>query len=429
VKLKGFASWFAGAAVVMLGVGGIAKLFDLPAFVGTLSAWRFLPVWSHSIIAMLVPVCETALAGAWFLSGRRDVVVWMALALYVTFSGALTVHYVVDKAETCGCLGKISLYYRSLDGFGSHMARNGLAIAALAGWVALNGRAGRRDRRAGVPNHPEPAGPLAGPPAGPPDRGTAPPAAAGPRGFTLVEMLIVILVAGVIMSLTLPALFKTRVHSKTTISLNKLQQHASIMQLYCNDFKGLYPYFGDPAAGKVILKCRTLGIDETDRYFEAWNQWHIGMIDSYYTGVSLRIFTSPFLPTPADSLPTSLIRGSHYLQPCVFIADPDFFTRDKWELPPLQLRAVADSETLFPSDKALTASFDVSDRMRLSGDRTIHAAFCDGHARAVPPELAAVTFYRGDGRNYEALGGHPAGIMGPPMTHTLGGVRGRDLGE
>lgn len=67
---------------------------------------------------------------------------------------------------------------------------------------------------------------------------------AGFRGFTLVELLVVIGIIAVLLSLLLPALGRVRAQGVRTECLSNLRQVLNATVMYAADNKGYYPYRG-----------------------------------------------------------------------------------------------------------------------------------------------------------------------------------------
>ena len=95
--------------------------------------------------------------------------------------------------------------------------------------------------------------------------------ACGIRGFTLVELLVVIGIIAVLISMLLPALQKARHAAGVTQCLSNIRQVGMMLQLYANDNKDYallgyrsLPYTGSESqssgAGKTIGGlCQTSG--------------------------------------------------------------------------------------------------------------------------------------------------------------------------
>lgn len=70
----------------------------------------------------------------------------------------------------------------------------------------------------------------------------------GPRGFTLVELLVVIAVIALLVGILVPALAAGREASRAVACLSNLRQGWTVCRLYADDHKGLSPALGRPYA-------------------------------------------------------------------------------------------------------------------------------------------------------------------------------------
>jgi prepilin-type N-terminal cleavage/methylation domain-containing protein/prepilin-type processing-associated H-X9-DG protein len=77
------------------------------------------------------------------------------------------------------------------------------------------------------------------------------------KGFTLVELLVVISVMAVLMAILMPVLARARQQGKSVVCLSNLRQLAIAAELYCNSNDGSYPiaYMYERRGSEFISYC------------------------------------------------------------------------------------------------------------------------------------------------------------------------------
>jgi hypothetical protein len=66
----------------------------------------------------------------------------------------------------------------------------------------------------------------------------------GPKGFTLLEVLVMVATVALLLSLTLPMLARSRDQARQTADTAVVRNSATVTLVYANDFKEAFPFFG-----------------------------------------------------------------------------------------------------------------------------------------------------------------------------------------
>jgi prepilin-type N-terminal cleavage/methylation domain-containing protein len=242
----------------------------------------------------------------------------------------------------------------------------------------------------------------------------------GTRGFTLIELILVVALVVVLVALVSPMLTRVRYGARESVSLSNLRQHSASVASYCGDFADQFPYFTDPGATFSVVRCVSADVSATCRYFGASSYWWLGMADGYYDGN----WRSPSFASPLN--PNSRTAPAYALA-CTMLAAPEYFDPQTRMPPPSQLRSVKASEVVFPALKGELVDGSSFDPGLLNGGREVnpfHAAFVDGHARRHRASDLLPQMQTGDGP-YPEYGADFPWVYA--ATHTLNGVRGRDV--
>lgn len=237
------------------------------------------------------------------------------------------------------------------------------------------------------------------------------------RGFSVIELVLVVLLVAVLVSLLIPALGRTRLQARITKSQANAASHAKILTQYTADYRDLFPYFTDPNATKSVVRPSGRDIAVPGEYFDAFALWHIALADQYYAGLP----SSPVFLDPVD--PAALL----YYYPCCFIARPEYWDPRQRLNGNVQWRPTRAADVLYPSQKSLISG-DFFDTNGLAASRSSFVGFPPSTDRIV---LGAVDGHAAAFRR-DALGPlSPFESVGRPVLqsrlHTLLGTRGRDF--
>lgn len=237
------------------------------------------------------------------------------------------------------------------------------------------------------------------------------------------------LLIGILMSLLLPALGKTRDHARAIMSVSQLRGHGQIMSMYVGDWDDAWPWFTDPEATKTVIRCQERETSIEIRYFQSGNWWNYALADGYYEGnYDDESFYPPGMP---ESVATLGVRGgpTPYAYGCAFIARPEFWHPES-RTGPNQWGYTRASEVLYPAKKVLLISdWPMITKLQdiiLPPLHTItiptEMCFVDGSAVSLPVAELKPGYEMGDGpfQGFVHLADYPF------SAHTLGGVRGRD---
>lgn len=230
----------------------------------------------------------------------------------------------------------------------------------------------------------------------------------GAGAFTVPEILVSICIMAILLSLTLPVIAGARKAGRRSATESTLRQHLAIFELYVQDYRQFYPWFGSPTDGLLTIQL-PLSAPVRFPYFFLSELWPLPMAD-YYGGL---------LRHPSQSYP-GRSGGSLYMYSCAMMADPAFWnlrtrgTPDQW-------RATKPSEVIYPSRKALlVAAIDTQPFPRQVVDG-VTFGFCDGSVKFALKSELAEPIGPGDGPHAGVC--HVRGYYGLDTTN---GVRGWD---
>lgn len=377
----------------LFAAAGFAKFLDLAEFESQLAGWSLFENKSLRAAAVLgVPLIEIATFGLFAcLPGKRRLAALVMIGLLAVFSVGYLVEANLAGDPDCACFGLLARHFAFQQDARWVIGRN-LLLALPPVFLLVWGRRFPRSVPASFPE------------------------VRGARGFSLVELLVVIAVVAGVLAILFPALRHARRAGRESASLNNLRQHAGVFLTYGQDHREMFPYFTVPLPGPSSPIEMPDGRVRRMGYFSAFYMWPYALSRGYYGGnVGQGCFRTPFR--------AEIPQGSFdYLYPCVFIADPTYWRYETRMLPPSQLRAVRWGEVGYPSAKVLISDVGVSEA---SGRRQGAAGCVDGHAEIVARSRMTRQYPTGDAIDGFEYGRH-AGFQHDFM-HTFGGVAERDF--
>lgn len=277
--------------------------------------------------------------------------------------------------------------------------------------------------------------------------GSAQKSSGGRRGFTLIEVLVVIGVIAVLVALLLPALRGARGAAMQTVALANVRSVGQVMAVYGGEhdrhpYRGLgeYPsrlteifegFEPQPGVAMYLWYPRGVLIGTSGHFEQAW-LWPSIVLDLEDWPEHWETWVSPSkdrpLPTHADfefseNNPVADQISVRYSN--AFVARPEFFGERRGSDPAAWdrlLRPTRPSEVRYPSAKVMLWDNDLSYRTdkvleRVEGvlDAQTPMAFADGHGAVRNPAEAS-----------EHAGNPLADGGGKRLADTKDGVLGRD---
>ncbi len=378
-----------GCAMAALGMAGIFKLTGIAQFEASLTSWGIESQALRQCIAVAIPVVEIGLSLAWLLNVRRASAAVAAATAIGLYTMAYAWLWSLGKPPECNCFGA---YLRFQDA----LAAAPWVICRNIAWLGAIGLSWRKTRHGGSPSTQVPR--------------TSESALSSLRGFTLVELLLVITIICMIAALLSPVLNRARNAAGQTKVLATLGSHGKVLLSYTSDHKDFLPAFTDPKATFTVLYVDDRPV--TLRYFDSYWSWHLALAE--------RTFGLPWRSESFYESQETASLGTSIWYSCSFGADPSFWNYDG-RTGPTQWRATRLAETLFHSQKSLLFASQRWTSQAAESSKSAPLSFCDGSAENVPSSKLVQGYLNGTGTWTGSTLTYPF-----PGMVTVDGVRGRD---
>jgi prepilin-type N-terminal cleavage/methylation domain-containing protein len=230
-------------------------------------------------------------------------------------------------------------------------------------------------------------------------------------GFTILEMLLVIVIVAVLMSLLVVGLRGSRSAGRAAVTLSNLRQHAQVFSMYGESWDDAFPHFAETDRYTTITEFERLGVTLELPYFGQFFAWSWFLADDWYQGQ----FSHGSFADPSSEARTVY---SDYYYGCCFVAGPEYW-RETTRLGDFsQWRSTRWHEVVWPSQKVLLVYPAVA------SEQNARVALIDGSATTRDKrESFGKGYPYGDGQHPGSL--HPGDVW--QFLHTMDGVRGHDL--
>jgi len=237
--------------------------------------------------------------------------------------------------------------------------------------------------------------------------------------FTLIDLLIVIVLIGLLVSILLPALAKVRRSANDIASLANLRSHGQVFSVYQTDWRDWFPQYAEPHADYSIVRDETVSV--AFEYFVGVVWWPIALSLDYYDGnvVGNRVFLHP---ESEDS------DFNNYILSSALMAEPAYWNRETRESGTGQWGGCRIDQIRFPSAKAQLVEWHPINTLPFategytSDQPGVAFSLADGSAMRSHTRDLVAPYPFGDGTGF----GHyqSIGIFG---MHTVDGWIGRDV--